>query len=148
MTLKCIMHKKTTSCCHQKGPPFDIKHQLISSDPFLAVKTDLKWTTWFSGFFWLLLQTLEFVCKTFFFQWFLLRNQISKDFWLMRTIFGGFGSKLCWISSIFLLNCRKIGKTANQGFFTFFGQKLGLMAKHGESTKIFLISYHYFHHIL
>ena len=41
MTLKCIKHKKTTICCHQKGPPFDIKHQLISGLPCLKAVAKL-----------------------------------------------------------------------------------------------------------
>ena len=43
MTLKYIEHLKARYFCNHKDPPFDIKYQLVSADPFLVIKIALKW---------------------------------------------------------------------------------------------------------
>ena len=43
MALKGIEHYKASHHYYYKGPPFDIKHQLMLSDLILIVKISLKW---------------------------------------------------------------------------------------------------------
>ena len=40
MTLEGIKHQKASNNYHHKGPPFEIKHQLLSADPLPVVKID------------------------------------------------------------------------------------------------------------
>ena len=42
MALKGIEHYQGSHYYHHKGPPFDIKHQLMLSDLILIVKISLK----------------------------------------------------------------------------------------------------------
>ena len=51
MALKCIEHCKARHHYHHKGPPFDIKHQLMLSDLILIVKISLKSAISFSFIF-------------------------------------------------------------------------------------------------
>ena len=46
MTLKYIVHMKARPSYNHKDPPFDIKHQLMSADPFPVFK--LTWSRWVS----------------------------------------------------------------------------------------------------
>ena len=48
MSLKGIEHYKASYHDHQKGPPFDIKHQLMLSDLILIVKIGIKSAIHFS----------------------------------------------------------------------------------------------------
>ena len=42
VAVKCIVPKKTRAYSHHKDPPFDIKHQQMSADPFPVVKLTLR----------------------------------------------------------------------------------------------------------
>ena len=42
MTLKFIVHMKAWHIYNHKDPPFDMKHQLMSTDPLPALKNDLS----------------------------------------------------------------------------------------------------------
>ena len=55
MALKGIEHYKASDHYHHKGPPFDIKHQLMLSDLILIVKIGLKSALLFHSFFLLFL---------------------------------------------------------------------------------------------
>ena len=67
MTLKGIKHQKMGHHYHHKGPPFDIKHQLISADLLSVVKMTKDDQTSFQYFFLQFLQSLRSVLRTFFF---------------------------------------------------------------------------------
>ena len=56
MALKGIEHYKASHHYHHKGPPFNIKHQLMLSDLILVVKISLKSAISFSFIFLLFLQ--------------------------------------------------------------------------------------------
>ena len=56
MTLKGIKNQKPNHHYHHKGPPFDIKHQLMLSDLILIVKISLKSAISFSFIVLLFLQ--------------------------------------------------------------------------------------------
>ena len=55
MALKGIEHYQGSHYYHHKGPPFDIKHQLMLSDLILIVKISLKSAISFSFIFLLFL---------------------------------------------------------------------------------------------
>ena len=55
MALKGIKHYIASHHYHHKGPPFDIKHQLMLSDLILIVKIGLKSAISFSFIFLLFL---------------------------------------------------------------------------------------------
>ena len=55
MALKGIEHYQGSHYYHHKGPPFDIKHQLMLSDLILIVKIGLKSAISFSFIFLLFL---------------------------------------------------------------------------------------------
>ena len=42
MAVKCLVHLKTRAYSYHKDPPFDIKHKLMSADPFPVVKNEPK----------------------------------------------------------------------------------------------------------
>ena len=42
MTLKWTKQMKTRRFYNHKDPPFDMKYQLVSADPFPVIKIDLK----------------------------------------------------------------------------------------------------------
>ena len=42
MAFKSVVNKKTWAYSHHKDSPFDMKHQLMSADPFPVVKLTLS----------------------------------------------------------------------------------------------------------
>ena len=42
MAVKCVSHIKSRLYYHKKDPPFDIKHYLMSTDPFPIVKININ----------------------------------------------------------------------------------------------------------
>ena len=42
MAVKSVVDKKKQAYSHHKDPPFDIKHWLMSADPFPFVKNEQK----------------------------------------------------------------------------------------------------------
>ena len=51
MAVKSVVNKKTWANSHHKDPPFAIKHQLMSADPFPVVKLTLSKRVGFQYFF-------------------------------------------------------------------------------------------------
>ena len=51
MAVKSVVNKKTWAYSHHKDPPFDMKHQLMSADPFPVVKLTLSKRVGFQYFF-------------------------------------------------------------------------------------------------
>ena len=66
MAFKSVVNKKTWAYSHHKEPPFDIKHQQMSADPFPVVKLTLSKRVGFQHFsnhFGLQIQLFDYLNK-------------------------------------------------------------------------------------
>ena len=138
MTLKCIVNMKTRLFYNQKDPPFDMKHQVKSADPFLVIKIGKKYKSYFISFFHLFLLTLRFVCKTFFSLCFSLEIKYLKLWNMQWSFFGIVGATFVNFLH-FWWNCRKIDKIEKLGLFSIFWPKNGSIALAMEEYKYFCL---------